>query len=274
MADLRRTRAEAEDERTLVTDAAFETGATFFDSSPMYGEAERVLGRDAAAAVATAPSSRRRSGAPNDGEAEQQIDRVARHSSAGASTSTRCTTWSRGALRLDQLQRLKDEGAVRVIGVTHYARARSDDLLHAMKDPRVQAVQVPYNPRERWIESNDSSGGGRPGTRRDRHAAVRRRRRCCVRASPAAALEPLEAVRHHARGRRRCSSGFSAIRDVTSRFRRPHRRSTCSANAAAGEPPWFGPDERAYISQAGRASFVNERDRRERSRHVHEMVRP
>src|SRR5882672_3682166 len=33
------------DERTLVTDAAFETGATFFDSSPMYGEAERVLGR-------------------------------------------------------------------------------------------------------------------------------------------------------------------------------------------------------------------------------------
>src|SRR6476660_7092760 len=36
--------AEA-DERKRVTDAAFETGATFFDSSPMYGEAERVLGR-------------------------------------------------------------------------------------------------------------------------------------------------------------------------------------------------------------------------------------
>lgn len=32
-------------ERTLVTDAAFDTGATFFDSSAMYGEAERVLGR-------------------------------------------------------------------------------------------------------------------------------------------------------------------------------------------------------------------------------------
>jgi aryl-alcohol dehydrogenase-like predicted oxidoreductase len=32
-------------ERKQVTDAAFKAGATFFDSSPMYGEAERVLGR-------------------------------------------------------------------------------------------------------------------------------------------------------------------------------------------------------------------------------------
>ena len=31
--------------RRAVTDAALETGANFFDSSPMYGEAERVLGR-------------------------------------------------------------------------------------------------------------------------------------------------------------------------------------------------------------------------------------
>src|SRR5712691_6403082 len=33
------------DRRRVVAYAAFETGATFFDSSPMYGEAERVLGR-------------------------------------------------------------------------------------------------------------------------------------------------------------------------------------------------------------------------------------
>ena len=38
-------RGKAADERVLVTDAAFEMGATFFDSSPMYGEAERLLGR-------------------------------------------------------------------------------------------------------------------------------------------------------------------------------------------------------------------------------------
>src|SRR6476620_5512074 len=31
--------------RARITDAAFDVGSTFFDSSPMYGEAERVLGR-------------------------------------------------------------------------------------------------------------------------------------------------------------------------------------------------------------------------------------
>src|SRR5687768_5243410 len=40
--DVRGAEAEA---RLAVTEAALETGANFFDSSPMYGEAERVLGR-------------------------------------------------------------------------------------------------------------------------------------------------------------------------------------------------------------------------------------
>jgi aryl-alcohol dehydrogenase-like predicted oxidoreductase len=39
-------RGRAEEQRArAVMDAALEGGAAFFDSSPMYGEAERVLGR-------------------------------------------------------------------------------------------------------------------------------------------------------------------------------------------------------------------------------------
>src|SRR5688500_507126 len=41
--DVRGTTAEARVRR--VVDAAFDAGATFFDSSPMYGAAEGVLGR-------------------------------------------------------------------------------------------------------------------------------------------------------------------------------------------------------------------------------------
>ena len=36
-------RGKEADARVRVTDAAFETGATFFDSSPMYGEAEQQI---------------------------------------------------------------------------------------------------------------------------------------------------------------------------------------------------------------------------------------
>src|SRR5258705_10758915 len=58
--------------RARVTDVAFDLGATFFDSSPMYGEAERVLGRTLTgrrdqAIVAT------KIWTSDDDEAEQQI---------------------------------------------------------------------------------------------------------------------------------------------------------------------------------------------------------
>src|ERR671926_1910242 len=58
-----------------VVDAAFGGGANLFDSSPMYGEAERVLGRALegrrrAAMVATKVWT------PSDAEAERQIERA------------------------------------------------------------------------------------------------------------------------------------------------------------------------------------------------------
>ena len=98
-------RGAAADERTHVTDAAFETGATFFDSSPMYGEAERVLGRTLngrrdRAIVATKVWTQ------NDIEAEQQMTAALRYFERRVDVYQvhNLASWP---TRLDQLQRLK-----------------------------------------------------------------------------------------------------------------------------------------------------------------------
>jgi len=46
-----------------------------------------------------------------------------------------------------------EEGATRIIGLAHYSPHAFDDLRRLMSDPRVGAIQVPYNPREREIEA-------------------------------------------------------------------------------------------------------------------------
>jgi len=232
------------DKRQQVTDAAFEAGATFFDSSPMYGEAERVLGRTLRgrrdrAIVATKVWT------SSDAEALRQI---------GASLAffrRRVDVYQIHNLvawraRLAQLQELKDGGAVRAIGLTHYAASAAEDLMRGMRDPRVQVVQVPYNPRERWIESSvlpaaaDLGLGvivmrpfGEGGLLRTRVSSN--------------ALEPLKPFG--------ISSWTQALLKWILSDPRCHVAipATSSSehlidNAAAGEPPWLGPDERKYIA--------------------------
>ena len=231
-------------ERERVTDAAFKAGATFFDSSPMYGEAERVLGRTLRgrrdnAIVATKVWT------SNDREAMTQIAASLAffRRSVDVFQVHNLVAWRN---RLDQLQRLRDEGAVRAIGLTHYAASAADDLLRAMKDPRVQAVQVPYNPRERWIESAILPAAADLGLgvivmRPFGEGSLARMR---VNSS---ALEPLrpfgisswpQALLKWILSDKRCHVAVPATSSPDHLF----------ANAAAGVPPWLGPDERRYIA--------------------------
>jgi aryl-alcohol dehydrogenase-like predicted oxidoreductase len=233
------------DERMLVTDAAFETGATFFDSSPMYGEAERVLGRTLRgrrdrALVATKVWT------SSDTEAERQMTAALSYFRRRVDVYQvhNLVSWRK---RLDQLQHLRDAGAVRAIGITHYNAAAEKDLLRAMNDPRVEAIQIPYNPRERWVESAILPAAADLGLgvivmRPFGEGSLLRMR---VGAKALAPLAPLgittwpHAVLKWILSDSRCHVAIPAT-SVPDHLR---------VNAAAGAAPWPGPDEREYISR-------------------------
>jgi len=238
-------RGAAADERRHVTNAAFDTGATFFDSSPMYGAAESVLGRTLQgrrerALVAT------KLWASNDTEAEQQMTAALRYFNRRVDVYQvhNLVSWR---TRLAQLERLKEAGTVRVIGVTHYNPNAFDELLRAMKDPRVQAIQVPYNPRERSVESKilPAAADAGVGVIVMRPFGEGSLLRVPVNREQLAPLERFgitswpQALLKWILSDRRCHVAIPATSSPE------HLR----ANAAAGAPPWLGPDERSYISR-------------------------
>jgi aryl-alcohol dehydrogenase-like predicted oxidoreductase len=231
--------------RARITDAAFDVGSTFFDSSPMYGEAERVLGRTLTgrrdrAIVATKVWT------SDEAEAEEQITAALGYYERRVDVYQvhNLVAWRK---RLDQLQRLKDAGAVRVIGITHYSSNAYDDVLQAMRDPRVQAVQIPYNPRQRAVESKILPAAADLGL----GVIVMRPFAEGSLLSPQmsrAALAPLapfgiktwpQALLKWILSDPRCHVVIPATSSAN------HLRS----NASAGGPPWLGADERNYISR-------------------------
>jgi aryl-alcohol dehydrogenase-like predicted oxidoreductase len=142
--------AEA-DSRQAVTDAALEMGATFFDSSPMYGRAEQLLGRTlggrrARAVIAT------KVWAADDAEADRQIEAALGYF-GGRVDVYQVHNLLAAPRRIAQLERLQARGAVRVIGATHYNPLAFPELRRVMEDGRVSAIQVPYNAKERAVEA-------------------------------------------------------------------------------------------------------------------------
>ena len=140
-------RGPEEQSRHEVVRAALEEGANLFDSSPMYGEAEKVLGdalrrfgRDRAIVATKVWTS-------NDSEAERQIETSLGYF-GGRVELYQVHNLVAVERRLEMLHRLKDEGRVRAVGATHYSRAAFGDLMSVMRSGRVGFVQVPYNAAE------------------------------------------------------------------------------------------------------------------------------
>src|SRR3954452_16545686 len=127
------------------------------------------------------------------------------------------------------------------------ARRPFEELAEVMRTGRIDAIQVPYNPRERAAEKAilplaEELGIGVLVMRPFGEGSL-------MRHAPAAAeLEPLrefgvetwaQALLKWCLSDRRCTVAIPA----TSKSER------MTENAAAGEPPWLGPEERALVER-------------------------
>ena len=144
-------RGSADDaHRRGVVDAALEAGTDLFDSSPMYGEAERVLGaalagRRERAIVAT------KIWTSDDAEAERQVQRSLEFF-GGRIDVYQVHNLVALSKRLKRLEELRDAGCVGAVGITHYQHSAFDELMQVMRSGRVSCVQVPYYVTDRLVE--------------------------------------------------------------------------------------------------------------------------
>jgi aryl-alcohol dehydrogenase-like predicted oxidoreductase len=211
----------------------------------MYGEAERVLGRALEgrrdqALVATKVWARTVS------EGRAQVERALRFFGGQVDLYQihNLAAWQE---QLQLLESLRAEGRIHAIGATHYSPNAFDELMRVMKTGRLTAIQIPYNPLEREVERDilplasdlqlgvvvmrPLGGGG------------------LLRNPPSeAGLAPLrpfgvttwaQALLKWVLSDARCHVAIPAT------SRPEHMRK----NAQAGDPPWFGPDERAYLAR-------------------------
>jgi len=226
-----------------VVDAALASGVRLFDTSPMYGDAERTLAaalgpRRSEAIVAT------KIWTPDPAEARRQYaDQL---------------EWFGGRIELEQVHNLvawegylpwlepeRDGGRVGRVGVTHYASSAFPELARALRTKQFDAVQLPYNPQERECERALlplAAALGIPVLVMVPLGSGR----LVARAPDSAALEPLRpfGVETWAQALLKWVLSDERVDAVIPATKRPER---VRENAGAGNPPWFGPDERRYV---------------------------
>ncbi len=241
---------EQEETRHEVVRTALDSGVTLFDSSPMYGEAERVLGdalkkygRDRATVATKVWTS-------NDREAERQIENALTFFD-GRVELYQVHNLVAVEKRLGMLEELKSEGKVMSIGATHYSRSAFPALKDVMRSGRVDFVQVPYNAADVTVAKEVLPLAQERGLGVIVMVPLGSGR--LVRDAPSDKdLEPLKEF------------GVDTWAQALLKFVLSDERVSCAIpatskperareNAHAGDPPFFGEEEREYVRQLARA---------------------
>jgi diketogulonate reductase-like aldo/keto reductase len=227
-----------------VVGAALEVETRVFDSSPMYGGAEASLGaalerRREDAVVATKIWA----GSVDEGREQYRRQREW-FGRVDIEQVHNLVAWRE---QLEWLELERDAGRIDRIGVTHYAAGAMGELAAALRTGRFDVVQLPYNPREREVERELLPLAAELGV-----AVIVMRplgAGSLLRATPPAdSLAPLAAfgVQTWAQALLKWALSDDRVDVAIPATRRPER---CAENAAAGRPPWFGPDERALVER-------------------------
>jgi aryl-alcohol dehydrogenase-like predicted oxidoreductase len=263
--------AQAEQNAKQIVDEALRLGANFFDSSPMYGEAERVLGQALKGGPRGYPPGTRMA---EPGEAKRPSPEAeTRRKQAIVATKVWAQTRAEGLQQIDRalgffgdyvdlyqihnlvdwrehlvtLEGLRNRDVIRAIGATHYSASAFDDLADVMRTGRIQAIQIPYNPIQREVErvilplAADLNLGVVVMRPFGEGSLMRR-------IPSAAELAPLapfgvttwaQALLKWALSDTRCHVAIPATAAT----------GHMTENGAAGDPPWFGAEERAFVAQ-------------------------
>ncbi len=234
----------------FAVDAALASGTTVFDSSPMYGGAQASLGaaltdRRAGTTIAT------KIWTSSADEARAQYDEQRRlFGRVEIEQVHNLVAWH---AHLRWLEEEKAEGRIDRVGVTHWSSGAFDEVERALRTGRFDVVQLPLNLGQREVEQQllplaaelgvvviVMSPFGGTGAPLLRHAPSR------------AELEPLvgHGTETWAQALLKWVLSDMRVDLVIPATSRPER---AVENAATGRPPWFGPEERAYVERLARA---------------------